>query len=225
MAKTNTHHMTTISERTQMLLLKADGLTDEEVGKRLKIPRRTVSGVLKRTDLRKTVENQPHLGLPSKITKKMFHEINLGLARGHLSSSASICKFLWDEYEVDMTPSGVHKAMVREGFYSYTLIRKPLVSRKVRQARLKWARQYLKNGADFWRTVVFTDETSIERVAHGKHRHVWLKKGFPFGPARMEPTAQHGGGSLRLWAAITCDGVLAWSFLMPTSPQSLMCVL
>ena len=72
------------------------------------------------------------------------------------------------------------------------------------------ARKWRSDDGPDWRTVVFTDETTINRASADMKRTQYLPEGYPFTELRMQPTASHGGGGINLWAAICPDGILAW---------------
>ena len=59
--------------------------------------------------------------------------------------------------------------------------------------------------------MVFTDETSVNAFSSGMNHIVWLERGYPLIGLRLQPTALFGGVTIRLWAAITHEGILAWA--------------
>lgn len=62
------------------------------------------------------------------------------------------------------------------------------------EGRLEYARRNLDRPAEFWDTVLWSDETKLELFGHMDQRFVWRKKGKAYDMKNTIPTVKHGGG-------------------------------
>lgn len=198
-------------KRIQILLFNAKRYSVRKIAKKVKATASGVSAFLRRVAKRMSIQDLPRSGQPRKIPDRAVREVKLALKRGQLHDTQDIQKFLHLLEGIDVGRTCVQELMKKEGYRAFKLQRKPLLSRLHKKKRLKIAREWSREDKSFWRSVVFTDETSINRVSTGNKHFVYLPKGYPFTELRMQPTASHGGGSLSLWAAITVHGILAWA--------------
>ena len=201
----------TESQRTEILVRKAKGEKQSSIARSMHISRQGVSHFVHRVLKRKSIKDLLRSGRPCKMEDKWMRHIGVALKRGKLMDAADVQQFILENYQVRVGLPTVWRYLVAHRYYPYTLRHKPLLSPKQRKARMKQCRSWAKKGENFWRMVVFSDETSIYRVGGGRKVCHWLPKCYPFSPVRMAPTTGFGGGALRLWAAICPEGVLAWS--------------
>ncbi len=71
------------------------------------------------------------------------------------------------------------------------------------------------NGAlhiDDLNVTVFSDEKTFGQDLRGQKERIWLNAPAPFDQRRMVPTHAFGGVHIKLWAAITNQGFLAYKF-------------
>lgn len=101
----------------------------------------------------------------------------------------------------------VQRTLHREGLNAYRMRRKPRLTRAQREARLEWAREYAKNPANFWDTVIFSDETSIHVHEAMRGRYVWRFPGEDLEPGMVQETTKFGGSKLQVWGCLTSKGV------------------
>ena len=62
---------------------------------------------------------------------------------------------------INVSASSLRRYLNRIGLVSRIAPRKPLLTRRHRSLRLKFAQKYISKGPEFWRKVLFTDETRI----------------------------------------------------------------
>ena len=58
-----------------------------------------------------------------------------------------------------------------------------------------------------WRTVLFSDETKVNRVSSDGRQRVWCRKGEPFSDKRVAVAEHQGGGSLMMWSCMSYYGL------------------
>ncbi|GFU44533.1 transposable element Tc1 transposase [Trichonephila clavipes] len=64
------------------------------------------------------------------------------------------------------------------------------------QKRLDFASAHVDKDFDYWKTVVFTDESKFKVFGSDGRGKVWRKKNTAMSPENLTPTVKHGGGSM-----------------------------
>ena len=59
---------------------------------------------------------------------------------------------------------------------------------------------------EYWKNVLWTDETKIELFRHNEKRYVWRKSNAAFKEKNLVPTVKHGGGRIMVWGCFAATG-------------------
>ncbi|KAL2099419.1 hypothetical protein ACEWY4_005899 [Coilia grayii] len=102
--------------------------------------------------------------------------------------------------------STVKRVLYRHGLKGHSARRKPLLQMKHKKARLEFANAHRGKDVNFWRRVLWSDETKFELFGHNDHCYVWRNKGEACKPENTKPTVKHGGGSIMLWGCFAAGG-------------------
>lgn len=105
-----------------------------------------------------------------------------------------------------VSPSTVKQVLYHHGLKGCRAMKKSLLQDWHRKARMKFANEYLGKDDDFWKSVLWSDETKIKLFGHNHQLYVWRKKGEAFNPQNAIPTVKHGGGSIMLWGCFAASG-------------------
>lgn len=100
----------------------------------------------------------------------------------------------------------VRRRLCDKGLFGRIAVKKPLVSEVNRRRRLQWARQHQHWTADQWASVLWTDESKINRLGSDGATYVRRRRGERFAPRCLLPTLRGGGGSVMVWAAFSSSG-------------------
>ena len=85
--------------------------------------------------------------------------------------------------------------------------KRPLLSKRHRKARLDFAIQYKDWTLEDWKTVVWSDETKINRLGSDGRKWIWKKTGEGLNDRLVQGTVKFGGGSLMMWGCMLWEGV------------------
>ena len=85
--------------------------------------------------------------------------------------------------------------------------KRPLLSKRHRRERLDFALAHQDWTVDDWKTVVWSDETKINRLGSDGRKWVWKKAGEGLSDRLVQGTQKFGGGSLMMWGCMLWDGV------------------
>ena len=83
----------------------------------------------------------------------------------------------------------------------------PLLSKRHRRERLDFALAHKDWTVDDWKTVVWSDETKINRLGSDGRKWVWKKAREGLSDRLVQGTQKFGGGSLMMWGCMLWDGV------------------
>ena len=99
---------------------------------------------------------------------------------------------------VDVSRNTVVRALHRCGLQGHRPRRTPLLKERHIKARLRFAREHLKGKDEFWKFVLWSDETKLELFGHMDVAYVWRRKGEAFNAKNTVPAVKHGGWSIML---------------------------
>jgi len=84
--------------------------------------------------------------------------------------------------------------------------KKPFLSKKHKRARYDFALTHEHWTLEDWKTVVWSDETKINRLGSDGKKWVWKKKGEGLSDRLVQGTLKFGGGSLMMWGCMLWTG-------------------
>ena len=85
--------------------------------------------------------------------------------------------------------------------------KKPLLTKRHRKERLDFALAHQDWTVEDWKTVVWSDETKINRLGSDGRIWVWKKSGEALSDRLVKETKKFGGGSLMMWGCMLWEGV------------------
>ena len=85
--------------------------------------------------------------------------------------------------------------------------KKPLLTKRHRKERLDFALAHQDWTVEDWKTVVWSDETKINRLGSDGRIWVWKKAGEGLIDRLIKETVEFEGGSLMMWGCMLWEGV------------------
>ncbi|GFY19746.1 transposable element Tc1 transposase [Trichonephila clavipes] len=89
----------------------------------------------------------------------------------------------------------VRRVLSKAGYNGRVARKKPLIGKRNRVKRLKFAKHILKP-RQFWNEVIFSDESKFNIFGSDRRRMVSRKPNTSHHPKHTIPTVKHGGGSV-----------------------------
>ena len=78
--------------------------------------------------------------------------------------------------------------------------------------RLELAKTYQLKTDNFWKKIIFSDESKFNIFGSDGGRTVWRKPNTALDPKNLRPTVKHGGGSVMVWGCVgnlvSIDGIM-----------------
>jgi len=197
--------MKTIDIKTKeriLSLLRAHG-SIKSVAKTAGVGTMTVSR-LKRSFL-PTLSNQAS-GCPYILSDITLRRISRNVLKGECTTGKDVHKRLQQE-GIQISYQTTLNSLRRIRINPRKKTKKPFLSKKHKQERLKWARAHQHWTVDDWRRVIFSDETKINLWNSDGIKYCLRKQDTPLQPFHIEETVKHGGGSLMFWGCMTSKGL------------------
>lgn len=85
--------------------------------------------------------------------------------------------------------------------------KRPFISVNNKKKRLQFVRKYANMSLDFWKNILWTDESKFELFGQKKRIRVWRKHGEELQDRHIQKTVKHGGGNILVWGCFSWAGV------------------
>ncbi|CAK9821629.1 Transposable element Tcb1 transposase [Anthophora retusa] len=109
------------------------------------------------------------------------------------------------------------RRVLRENSYNGRVARKkPYVNAINRRKRLEFAKKYISESTEFWRNVIFCDESKFNISGSDSYQKVWRKPNEEMHPKNLCSTIKHGGGNVMVWGCISYYGIGKLEFITET---------
>ena len=97
--------------------------------------------------------------------------------------------------------------MKESGLESYVKPKKPRLNPVQIKKRLIFARSHREHIFDYWKNVMFTDESKFNLYGPDGNKRAWRRPGSVLLDHHIRKMVKYGGGSMMVWGAICYKGV------------------
>lgn len=183
------------------------GISATKIAETYKINRKTVYNLLKKKSNSGSLQDAYKKGRNRRTTEKedrriirLFKETP-GLSPLALSKTEDFC------VNFGISDRTIRRRLRAANLKTYVLRKSPSISEKNKKLRLEFARKYKNAPNDFWKQVLFTDESpfSIQGTYGKKFVRMEPKTIKKIRPTL--PTQRHSGGTIMFWGCMCINGV------------------
>ncbi|GFX18836.1 transposable element Tc1 transposase [Trichonephila clavipes] len=100
----------------------------------------------------------------------------------------------------------VRRVLRKAGYNGRVARKKPLIGKRNRVKRLKFAKEHILKPQQFWNEVIFSDECKFNIFGSDGRLMVWRKPNTSHHPKHTTPTVKHGGGLVMILGVYGCVG-------------------
>lgn len=193
----------TPAERSQIFNRRIRGDSLRKIALDFNISAEGVRKIVHRLQQNGTAENQPKSGRPRKTTRKQDRVIVREVKKNFFVST----KQLKSDLNLPIQETQIRARIKEAGFAGRISRKRPFISKINAKKRLAFAKQFKNKSPDFWKKVVFSDESKFELRCCNRRKYVWRKQGECFKSTVITPTVKHGGGSVCVWGCFSANGV------------------
>lgn len=193
--------------RNRVIELKNRGVKQCTIAKSLMISEGAVSKILKKYRTLGATTNRPKSGRPRKTTPFIEKSIKkISLADPH-KSSRQIKEEICDNFNINVTDRTVRRRLCEVGLLGRVAVKKPLLSKRNRKNRIRFAQNHLNWTSQNWNTVLWSDESKFKIFGSDGRSFVRRPVGKRYDANYQKPTVKHGGGSVMIWGCFSRAGV------------------
>ena len=180
-----------------------NGLSHRQIAKEVRVSTSTVSKI--RQSMAEDLP-VPKIGRPKKLGFHHQHFLEREFRRNTLKTVRKACQAIRECFNISVSRTTVQKQLIKLQLRARVIIKRPLLTRRHKQDRLRFAQLYKGWTVDDWKNVVWSDETKINCLGSDGRRYCWVKaSALPSNLVR--PTMKYGGGSIMVWGCMTYAGV------------------
>lgn len=193
-------------QRGQIIGAYVVGASYDKISKFFKIAKSTVGKVCKLYKEKGITIPPTRPGRPQDFDHyAAFAMVRAFRAAPFLPVSVDWANFIKGGIEMSYTTFG--RRMRDLGFSSYSPARKPALTDKHKQRRLKWCEKKVQWTMDQWKQVVWSDESRFVVVGNDGGTKVIRKKGERYLDEHILHTHKFGKGSIMVWGCFWFGGI------------------
>lgn len=180
------------------------GTDHREIAGRLNVGVATVAKVRKMREI-----NRPKNKACRKtiLTEAVQRRIVRHITCGGCDNAVQVTRELSRNDNINVSAEAVRKILRKHDFHGRSKMKKPLLKKRHRQARLRFAKKYRHLTTEDWARVIWSDETKINRVGSDGRQWTWKKPNEPLQDRHIRQTLKFGGGNIMLWGCMMSKGV------------------
>lgn len=190
-------------ERNIIISLHKEGKSYGEISNIVKRSRSTIESVVKRFSSTNTTKNKSRSGRPRKIKRGEQRYIARTVNKEPQTSLRQLKNQLETHFGTVVHRTTVSRALNRLHIKARVAAKKPYISAIYKKKRLEFAKQYINKSTDFWKSVLFSDESKFNIRGSDGRKYVWRHTGERYLPKYTQGTVKHGGGNVLVWGCMS----------------------
>lgn len=202
-------------KKAVIIALNNEGLSSRVISDRIGFNHSTVSRLLQKFRQTGSVERTMGRGR-KKASTVADDRFLVRLSLKNRRASSTVLKREWEESSgVNVTSRTVRNRLLAAGLAAHRPRKKPLLTKAMRTARLKWARDHATWTAAQWNSVIFSDESKFNLHGSDGPQYVRRRSGEEYHPTCITSTVKHPQGQM-IWGCISSHGVGRLHFVTGT---------
>lgn len=152
------------------------------------------------------VKDRPRSGRPKKTTPQEDRFVTLATLRNRRLTARELQARFMQRYQRRLSTQTVRNRLHQARLKARKAVRRPAMTARHCQARLRWCRQRQLWNLQMWEKVMFSDESRFcLRRCDGRIK-VWRRRGERYADCCTDRVTAFGGGSVMVWGGISVRG-------------------
>lgn len=203
----------TVGQRSLVVDLKNQGQSYGQIAKATGFPRSTIISIVKKAKIAHTVKDLPGRGRKRKTSARIDREIVMKVEANRRLSAVQVARELEQTKSVVISPKTVCRRLHEAEFQSRTARKKPFLTTRHMRARYQFAQRHKDKPPEFWRKILWSDESKFNLVSSDGPIKVWRKPGEEYKLSCARGTVKFGGGNVMIWGCMAYNGLGRLEFI------------
>ena len=178
-------------------------LSQREVAARYGISRGAVRAIIAKQNSCGSVADRSGRGRPRETDQRT----DIRIVREIKKSPKVTVRAIKETLSLPISDRTIRRRLAEQGLKSRFTKRLPFISKINKIKRLKFARKHINKPVEFWRRVLWTDESKFELFNKKRRERVWRKDNEGLQERHLQATMKHGGGNVMVWGCFSWAGI------------------
>lgn len=190
-----------------------NGDSEHEIANKMLCSRNTVHSIINKYKKTRCIGNILGRGRRRKTTSRLDKVIQRKVKMDRRKSAASVRQEIEQELGVVISNQTVRRRLHEIGFFGHIARKKPYVNKVNRLKRLQYVKRYQNKEINFWKQVIWSDESKFNMFGSDGKIMVWRQPKEEYLPRCIVPTVKYGGGNVKVWGCFAWNGVGNLAFI------------
>jgi transposase len=193
-------------KRAILVRLHKNGMSLSKIALTVGVCRSTVVKLLNRYRETGNLTPGKHPGRPRVLSGRDERELVRIMRKAPTTRPSTLKTSLLRTGHPKISTDTVRRTLHRAGLVAAKMRRKPRLKPEQRKARLEWAKKYAQMPAEFWDSVIFSDESSFHVHESMRGKYTWRFKNEELEPRFVQETVKFGGSKTPGLGLPDCEG-------------------
>lgn len=193
-----------LESRETIKKLASEGLSSRKIADQIKISYRAVCYYIVLYGI-KNAKIRP--GRCSKLSDKLKAVLIRKIEAGKFKNAEEVARYIRSDHNIEVSAQTIRNIVKKAGLKSYAKPKKPSLNPTQIKKRLTFARFHREHTLDYWKNVMFTDESKFNLYGPDGNKRVWRRPGSKLLDHHVRKVIKFGGGNMMVWGAICYKGV------------------
>lgn len=198
---------TSIDTRKLVIRMSEEGKSLREIAKTVQRSHGCIQKIIRKYQKSGLITNKPGRGRKEILSSTTQRNITRQIQKNPKTSAVKIATSTSIAIGRNVSAETIRRVLRKANYHGRVARKKPFISKVNRDKRIAFATKHISEPADFWKNVIFSDESKFNIFGSDGQCYVWRKPNSELLPQNTIPTVKHGGGSVLVWGCMSANGV------------------
>ena len=192
--------------RANAVNLRKQGFTITSIANQLNRSKSVISRIVKLYNETGRLRSPKKVGRPRKTSPREDRIMQRLSLKDRFQSAAGISRQVGQDNDIQVSRQTTSRRLQEIGLFARSPVKKPLISKKNKAARLAFANKHVIWNDDNWSRVFFSDESKFNIFGSDGKNYVRRRVNERLLPKCIKKTVKFGGGSVMLFGMFSSQG-------------------